>query len=99
MEKDKTIIELIERLRLHINFRLLEIVDHWEADLCAIGLMKENRLVYISTFNYTENEELMFDFDLEIVDENDREKFNVVRSVRNVSEAELVNEVKLFLDA
>ena len=97
MEKDKTILELIERLKMLINFSLLEIVDYWETDLCAIALKKENRLVYISTFNYAGNKELKYDFDLEIIDVNNNEKFNVVRKGRNVSENELVNEIKLFL--
>lgn len=98
MEKDITIQKLIERLRLIINFDLIEVVDYWEADLCAIGLIRENKVVYISTFNYSENEDLMYDFDLEIIDEDDKRKFKIVRVGRNVSEAELVSEIKLFLD-
>ena len=98
MEKDITIQKLIERLKLIINFDLIEVVDYWEADLCAIGLIRENKVVYISTFNYSENEDLMYDFDLEIIDEDDKRKFKIVRVGRNVSEAELVSEIKLFLD-
>lgn len=98
MEKDITILKLIERLKLIINFSLLKVVDYWEADLCAIGLMKGNKLVYISTFNYIENEELMYDFDLEIIEENDKEKISVLKVGRNVSENDLVDEIKLFLD-
>jgi hypothetical protein len=98
MEKDITILKFIERLKLIINFTLLEVVDYWEADLCAIGLLRGNKLVYISTFNNVENEESMYDFDLEIIDESDKEKFDVVKVGRNISEAELVCEIKLFLD-
>jgi hypothetical protein len=97
MGKDITVIKLIERLKLIIDFTLLEIVDYWEADLCAIGLRKGNRLVYISTFNHVENNELNYDVDLEIVDDNHKEKFNVIKEGRNVSEKALVDEVKLFL--
>lgn len=97
MEKDKTILELIERLKLIINFNLLEIVDYWEADLCAIALKRENKLVYISTFNYIENKGMNYDFDLEIIDVNHIEKLNVVRTGRNVTEDQLVDEIKLFL--
>ena len=97
MEKDITILELIERLKLSVNFTLLEIVDYWEADLCAIALKKENRLVYISTFNYADKKELYDDFDLELIDENDKEKFKVIKTRRNASEDDLVNEIKLFL--
>lgn len=31
------------------------VVDFWEADLTAIGLKIENKLVYISSFNYDKN--------------------------------------------
>ena len=75
MEKDKTIIKLLQRLKLTIDFTSLEIVDYWEIDLCAIGIRKGNKLVYISTFNYVEDDEVRYDFDLEIIDENDKEKF------------------------
>lgn len=98
MEKDITVLKFIEKLKLIINFTLLEVVDYWEADLCAIGLIKGNKLVYISTFNYIENEELMYDFDFEIIDENDKEKISIIKAGRNVSEDELVNEIKVFLE-
>jgi hypothetical protein len=98
MEKDITIIKIIEKLKLIINFNLLKVIDYWEADQCAIGLIKENKIVYISTFNHTENKKMMYDFDLEIIDENDNEKFVVIRASRNASEDELVREIKLFLD-
>lgn len=98
MKKDITILNFIERLKLIVNFTLLKVVDYWEADLCAIGLMRGNKLVYISTFNYAENEEVMYDFDLEIIDENDKENFCVIKVCRNVTEDELVNEIKHFLE-
>ncbi|MCB0516078.1 MAG: hypothetical protein KDD49_08445, partial [Bacteroidetes bacterium] len=59
---------------------------------------EKNKLIYILTYNYAENEELMYDFDLEIIDKNDNEKFDIIRIGRNVSEVELVNEIKLFLN-
>jgi hypothetical protein len=99
MEKDITIIKLIEKLKLIINFALIEVVDYWEADLCAIGLRKRDRLVYISTFNHVENNEVGYDFDLEIIDENNKNKANVIKVRRNVSEVELINEVRIFLES
>ena len=98
MIKDITIVKLIERLKLNINFTLLEIVDYWEADLCAIGLRKGNQLVYISTFKQVKNDVLNYDFDLEIVDDDNKENLNVIKEGRNVSEAELVDEIKLFFE-
>jgi hypothetical protein len=98
MEKDREILKLVERMKLNIDFSLLDIVDYWEADLCAIGLVKDKKVVYISIYNYIEKEELMYDYDLERIDENDKEKYDVVRVGRNVSETELVREIKLFLE-
>lgn len=98
MEKDITILKLIEKLKLVINFTLIEVVDYWEADLCAVGLKNGNKLVYISTYNYTENEDVRYDFELEIIDQTNKEKINVIGFGRNISEAELVNEIKLFFE-
>jgi hypothetical protein len=98
MEKDITIIEFIERLKLIINFTLLDVVDYWDADLCAFGLRRGQRLVYISNCNYIDNKELNYDFDLEIIDDDKKEKLNVIKEGRNVSEEELVCEIKMFLE-
>lgn len=98
MEKDITILDFIERLRLRINFNAIKIVDFWESDLCSIGIMKENKLIYISTFNYVNDEKLMYDFDLEILDKDDNENINVVKEGRNIGEEELIHEIKIFLN-
>lgn len=98
MEKDITILDFIERLRLKINFNAIKIVDFWESDLCSIGIMKENKLIYISTFNYVNDKKLMYDFDLEILDKDDNEKINVVKEGRNIGEEELIHEIKVFLN-
>ena len=50
--KDRTIRELITRLELAA--RGWQVVDHWEADLQAIGVATKQdprRLVYVSTFS------------------------------------------------
>jgi hypothetical protein len=49
--KDRTIRELLKKLDL--RSRGWAVVDHWEADLCAIGIAKSSdplRLIYVSTF-------------------------------------------------
>lgn len=97
MEKDITIIGLLDRLKLIIDFSQLQIVDYWEADLCAIGLKDRNRLIYISTFNYLEEKELKYDFDFEILEKGKNQLMKVVKEGRSVSEKELIKEIKLFL--
>lgn len=50
--KNKSIRDLVARLRL--GSRGWQVVDHWEADQCAIGvaaIRDPRRLVYISAFS------------------------------------------------
>lgn len=97
MEKDKTILNLIERLKLIIDFSLIQIVDYWEADFCAIGLKKGNKLVYISTYNNIEKE-LKYDYDLEILENIDENKIELFKEVRSVYEVELIRDIRTFLE-
>lgn len=93
IKKDNTILELIERLRSVFDFNLVQIVDYWDSDLCAIGFKKSNKLIYISTFNYV-NIELKYDYDLETID--DANDYNVVKEGRAVSIEELIKDMQLF---
>ena len=50
--KDQAIVELIATLPMAANDWI--VIDHWDADLCAIGIARADRprqLVYISTFD------------------------------------------------
>lgn len=96
MIKDKTILELLENLKQKLDFSHLKIVDHWDADLCAIGIQKDNRLIYISTWNNSNESEQKYDYDLELIDESDLSKINVIKEGREVSENELIHQMKLF---
>ena len=98
MEKDKTIIDLINRVKLIVNFTLLEIVDYWEADLCAIGIRKGNKLVYISTYNFVDEKTKKYDYDLELIDDVKEDKIRVVKEGRGVSEDELIAKLKEFFE-
>lgn len=95
MEKDKTIIELTNKINHHAEWSSLQIVDFWEADLCAIGLKKENRLIYINTYNYVGATEIKYDLVLELLKDNKHS--TVVRAIREVSETQLFTEIKQFL--
>ena len=97
MKKHISITRLLERLKLEIDFDAIDLVDYWEADLCAIGLKKGNRLIYISTFNYLSSKEPWFDVGFEILDGMATENLKAVNTGRNVSEAELINEIRVYL--
>jgi hypothetical protein len=94
MEKHKTIQDLLNGLKPIIEAQSLEIVDYWDADLCAIGLKKSGKLAYISTFNYIEDKIMKYDFDLEMLDNLDNGK--VVKNGRGVDRDELALELSTF---
>lgn len=48
MKKDKTILNLIKRLKLINSFTSIEVIDYWESDLCGIEIKKGNQLVLCS---------------------------------------------------
>jgi len=73
ISKDDSIVTLLDQL--NIQERGWTICDHWEADLCAIGISPQSsprKLVYVSTFGKSagkydyECEKLRLSFDDEI---------------------------------
>jgi hypothetical protein len=53
LEKDQSIVEFINELTNAIGKNNFQLVDHWDADLCAIGISapdNPDKLVYVSTF-------------------------------------------------
>ena len=93
MQKDTTVLELLDRLKSVLDFDLIEIVDYWEADLCAIGLKTGNKLVYINTFNPNGT----YDYDLELLDPHNKESYKVINEGQGVSEALLTSVIKEYL--
>ena len=56
-DKHTSIQEIVEKLRNELGATAFDIVDHWEADLCAVGLARPDNhavLVYISTCSLPE---------------------------------------------
>ena len=92
--KDITIENFLKNLKNALDTSQVEVIDLWEADTCAIGIKKENKMIYISTYNYLENEPIRYDFDFEIINKN---KLEVIKERRGVTEKELLNEINIFL--
>ena len=64
--KDRSIITLVGKLRARFGPDAFVIRDHWESDLCAIGIAaldEPTRLVHISTFGKPEGR---YDVSLEL---------------------------------
>lgn len=45
--KDITIENFLKNLKSALDTSQVEVIDLWEADTCAIGIRKEDKLVYI----------------------------------------------------
>jgi len=57
LDKDPIIVALLRRLRKYLGPSAFDIVDHWESDLCAIGIASPRDhgvLAYISCFGEPE---------------------------------------------
>lgn len=93
--KDITIENFLKNLKNTLDTLQVEVIDLWEADTCVIGIKKKNKLIYISTYNYSENEPIRYDFDFEIINKN---KLEVIKERRGVTEKELLDEINIFLD-
>jgi len=53
LDKDPAILELLRRLRSQLGPSAFVLADHWEQDLCAVGIaspLNPRVLVYISTY-------------------------------------------------
>ena len=52
LQKDQSIARILDGLRVRLGPRAFDVVDHWEADSCAVGIARPDNhsvLVYIST--------------------------------------------------
>jgi hypothetical protein len=57
LQKHKSITELLDRLRTRLGTAAFDVIDHWEGDLCAVGVARPDEhgiLVYVSTFGEPE---------------------------------------------
>jgi len=53
LKKSKSVYQLLEQLRRRLGRDAFDVVDHWDADLCAVGVSRPGTaspLVYISTW-------------------------------------------------
>ena len=98
LNKDKSILQLLDLLGL--EERGWAVNDHWEADLCAIGITStssKGRLVYVSTFDKPEGK---FDYECEALRceaEGDTE-YEIVDEGVDVGFHDLVEAVERHLD-
>ncbi|MFC4163902.1 hypothetical protein ACFOWU_09565 [Epilithonimonas zeae] len=87
--KSSEIIRLIKTLETE-NITGLEVVDFWDSDITAIGLRFDEKLLYISSYNYfdTKNYNVIIEnFDTgEIIEpEKDVDFYGVIAKIKELS--------------
>lgn len=108
INKDPSIREVIVKVFDHFGQNFFEryiedneekIVDFWEADLCAIGLKKKDKLIYISSWENSNNpiDNMIYHVEFEIIDQNTLETNQLVKEITGISISDLIPEIDLFL--
>ena len=98
-EKDPSITQTLEALIPYFEPNAFMVIDHWDADRCAIGIAKPDNhrvLVYISTFTQPA---FSYAVELEVPSaENDDEAYQVIEQYEKVDFARLVDLIAVHLD-
>lgn len=97
-QKDKSIKNLINEIRLRPEFNNLNFVDYHDGDLCATGLAAGDKSIYISTYSYTVLSDCRYDYHLEISDGVRIDQFRVVKEGTSVSLDDLFAEMRRFFE-
>ena len=66
LEKEPAILAVLDRLRLTLGRHAFVLADHWESDVCAVGIASPQNsgvLVYIACYRETPG---YYDFELEL---------------------------------
>lgn len=95
MNKEPAILELVRALSL--DAKGWQVVDHWEADRCAIGIAADDnprRLVYVSCFGTHAGR---FNYECEAPEGPEATHYRIERSGEGVELPELVRVLKQHL--
>ncbi|MEM9152029.1 MAG: hypothetical protein AAGB19_16455 [Cyanobacteria bacterium P01_F01_bin.3] len=98
IRKDKAILALISKLEQSLGGKVFDIVDHWEADSCAIGIASKSdhrTLVYVGCYGC---EEKHYSFACEVADGEDVSEYKTVDEGECVPYDYLLKKVKIHLN-
>jgi hypothetical protein len=97
LDKDPTLLQMLAQLRAELGEGAFDIVDHWESDWCAVGIVSPRHhgvLVYISTFNC---ESGFYDAELELPPAREDAIYSVAGMHRNIGFEDVVRIVREHL--
>lgn len=97
MLKDGSIWIFLGQLAKKIDSQRYQVVDHWDADLCAVGIAAVEdmgRLVYVSTYSLDPGQ---YSVECEIPDEDDPIGYRVAARREDIPLDEVVAMIRCHL--
>jgi hypothetical protein len=94
IKKDREIKRLIKFIDKIFGINVLEIKDYWES-YDAIGLQRDNKLIYISTTRYKKHG---YFYECELLVDDPEIVYISQESESNVSQEELLNVIEKFFE-
>ncbi|WP_341755624.1 hypothetical protein [Candidatus Tisiphia endosymbiont of Ptychoptera albimana] len=95
IKKEEGIIKLLNLVNDIFGNDAPVINDHWEGDLCAIGLQKDNKLIYVSITGCAKNQ---YFYECELLVDDPEEVYIAQDSEDNVTEERLLEVMSKFFD-
>ena len=95
MTKHHSITNLVELIFNKFGSNAPIIMDHWEGDLYAIGLEKNNKLIYISTYELKPNH---YFYECEILTNDTQKPYLVDSTEDDITEERLLKVMSKFFE-
>jgi len=97
--KDKSIKIVWNEIVSFFGSGYFRIVDYWEADNFAIGIIRDNKLIYISTWelNKEPDSEILCYTEFEILNGKEQIPYKLEKRIDEISISKLIIEIKNFI--
>lgn len=94
IKKHKRLASFLRRIQGLLGQKAIQIVDYWDSDLCAIGLRKKQKLLYIGTYPYISNTKRLYDYELELIEDDASNSSITLEEGRAVKEPMLIRVIE-----
>jgi len=98
--KHEAIVNIVHLISATFGKDFFNLPGFWEADNYAIGLKKQNKLIYISNWDYRDRPpgDMWYSAEFELVDEHTAETLSIERVIDGLNQDGLIKEIKEFLE-
>lgn len=98
--KNKTIVGIYKHICEVFGRDFFELTDIWESDCYALGLKKQGKLIYISTWDHRHRSlsDMCYYVEFELIDDTTNESKAISKQINNLSKELLIIEMNIFLN-